>query len=100
MKIIAEIFGITEKFGNLCIIIIYKHTNIMVLSKKKSELIKSYLIEGDIREIAGVLGYSKVYVRKILDGKRSYTNAAGREVTRLAIRKARLNKNFRTQKVA
>jgi NADH:ubiquinone oxidoreductase subunit E len=72
----------------------------MKLTDKKTQIIKNWLTKSDIREVAGILGYSENYVRKIIDGKRTYTNFAGEEITRLVLRKARSNKTFRTQKVA
>jgi len=70
----------------------------MELTKKKTEIIKNWLTKSDIREIAGILGYSENYVRKVIDGKRNYTNLAGEEIMRLALRKARSNKYFRSSK--
>jgi len=70
----------------------------MELTERKSEIIKNWLAKSDIKEIAGILGYSESYVRKILDGKRNYTNSAGEEIMRLALRKARANKYFRSLK--
>jgi len=70
----------------------------MYLTEIKSRIIKNWLTKSDIREIAGVLGYSENYVRKVIDGKRNYTNSAGEEIMRLALRKARSNKYFRNYK--
>jgi DNA-binding CsgD family transcriptional regulator len=95
-KIFAERFGFLIFSLLLCTIIKYKNIGIMQLTKKKAEIIKNWLAKSDIREIAGILGYSENYVRKILNGKRNYTNLAGEEVIRLALRKARSNKYFRT----
>ena len=73
----------------------------MKLTNKKTEIIKSWLTRSDIKEIAGVLGYSENYVRKVINGKRAYTNMAGEEIVRVTLRRAKQNKYFRTiQKVA
>lgn len=72
----------------------------MKLTNKKSEIIKNWLAGSDVSEIASILGYSGDYVRKILNGQRSYNNASGEEIIRLMLRKARSNKSFRTQKAA
>lgn len=67
----------------------------MELSEKNSEIIKTWLDKHDAKEIAGMLGYSDGFVRLVLTGKRNYDTPAGREVMRLALRKARQNKYFR-----
>lgn len=72
----------------------------MKLTNKKTEIIKSWLTKSDIKEIAGVLGYSENYVRKVINGKRTYTNVAGEEILRVTLRRAKQNKSFRALKVA
>lgn len=71
----------------------------MKLSNKKSETILSWLTKSDIMEIAGILGYSRAYVYKVLHGEREINTPASEEILRVALRRARQNKHFRTIKV-
>lgn len=72
----------------------------MELTEKKSEIIKNWLTRSDTEEIAGMLGYRSDYVRKVLNGRRSYDSPGGELIIKLALRKARSNKYMRSQKVA
>ena len=53
------------------------------------------LAEGDIREIAGVLGVNKSYVLKILKGLRSIKSPLAQEVMRVTFYRAKQNRCFR-----
>ncbi len=68
----------------------------MKLGKRNSDLIKNWLTKRDITEIAGILGYSRPYVYKILHNEREVNTPASQEILRVAIRRARQNKYFRT----
>ncbi len=72
----------------------------MESAEKRLGVIKAWLTKSDMREVAGMLGYSYGYVWMILSGKRSYDSPGGEEIMRLALRKARQNKYFRSKEVA
>ena len=72
----------------------------MKLTEKKSEVILYHLTRSDITEISGILGASRKYVELVLKGQREYNTLKAQEIVRVALRRARMNQSFRTQKAA
>lgn len=72
----------------------------MKLTAKKSEVILYHLTRSDITEIAGITGASRIYVHYILKGERTINKPLAQEVIRVTLRRAKMNKSFRTLKAA